>query len=80
METPKNKCNQNNNTMTKKQFLEHHGNKRLKEISGILHIYLSYECVEKHHELENQIMIHESMKVKDALPKIENLLEFEQEQ
>jgi hypothetical protein len=65
--------------MTKKQFLEHHGNKRLKEIAGILHIYLSYECVEKHQELENHIMINETMKVKDALSKIEHLLEFEQE-
>jgi hypothetical protein len=65
--------------MTKKQFLEHHGNKKLKDISGILHIYLSYECVEKHQELENQIMLYESMKVKDILSKIENLLEFEQE-
>lgn len=66
--------------MTKKQFLENHGEKRLKDISGILHIYLTYDSFEKHNELESQIIIHGSTKVKDALPKIEHLLEFEQEQ
>jgi len=79
METPKNKCNKNHsNIMTKQQFLETHGNKKMKEISGILHIYLSYESIEKHQELENQLAIYESVKVKDALSKIEHLLEFEQ--
>ena len=80
METPKNKCNQNNNrTMTKTQFLEHHGNKKLKEVTGTLHIYLKQESIDRHFELDNFIMTNNTMKAKEAIPKIEYLLEFEKE-
>jgi hypothetical protein len=80
METHKNKCNKNNSgRMTRKQFLEQHGNKRLKDVAGILHIYLPYDTIDKHYELENQIMIHDTMKVKDGLSKIEHLLEFDKQ-
>lgn len=65
--------------MTRKQFLAQYGNKRMKDVAGILHIYLAYESVDKHYELENQIMLNDSAKVKDTLHILDNLLEFESE-
>lgn len=65
--------------MTRDQFLKQYGNKRVKDVAGILHIYLAYESVERHYELENMIMLNDTSKVRDALPLFDNILEFENE-
>jgi hypothetical protein len=65
--------------MTRKQFLEQHGEKKIKDVAGILHIYLPYDTIEKHYELENQVMLHNSMKVKEVISKIDHLLDFDKE-
>jgi hypothetical protein len=65
--------------MTKKQFLTQHGDKKVKDVAGILHIYIPYTTIEKHYDLENHIMVNNNMKVKDVFSKFENLLEFEKE-
>jgi hypothetical protein len=66
--------------MTKEKFIKTYGNKRLKDVAGMLHIYLIQETIDKHYELDSYIMFNDTMKVKDAIPDMEHLIEFESEE
>lgn len=80
METPKNKCNQNNSTiMTKEKFIKHYAETKVKDISGILHNYLISSSMESHISLEKKIAQYGILKVKDTISNFDDILEFEED-
>lgn len=65
--------------MTRTKFIQVYGDKRIKDVSGILHNYLIDTGLEKHNELERQIQIYSNEKVKDSINYLDSILEFEYE-
>jgi len=65
--------------MTRQKFIQVYGDKRIKDVSGILHNYLTDDILEKHNELERQIKIYSNEKVKDSIQYLDPILEFEYE-
>jgi hypothetical protein len=63
--------------MTRDQFIKHYGEKRIGEVSGILHNYLLEDGIDKHTDLERSIRSYSSEKVKDVIHLLDPLLEFE---
>jgi hypothetical protein len=65
--------------MTRDKFIQVYGDKRIKDVSGILHNYIIDNILEKHNELERQIKIYSNEKVKDSISYLDPILEFEYE-
>jgi hypothetical protein len=65
--------------MTRDKFIQVYGDKRTKDVSGILHNYLVDDMFEKHNELERQIKLYSNERVKDSIIYLDPILEFEYE-
>jgi hypothetical protein len=63
--------------MTRQKFIQVYGDKRIKDVSGILHNYLVDDMFEKHNDLERQIKIYSNEKVKDSIVYFDPILAFE---
>lgn len=63
--------------MTREQFIQAYGEKRIKDVSGILHNYIIDTRLERYNELERQIKMYSNEKVKDSIIYLDSLLEFE---
>lgn len=63
--------------MTRDQFIKHYGEKRIRDVSGILHNYLLDDGLDKHTELERNIRAYSNEKVKDIIHFLDPILEFE---
>ena len=57
-------------------FINTYGNKKIKDIIGILHNYLKDDRYESHIELESLCIIHKTDKLINVFHKIETLLSF----
>jgi hypothetical protein len=66
--------------MTRQQLINHYGNTRTKDIAGILHNYLFGSSIEEHQLLEDKILSHGELKIKDSIKFLDDLLEFESDE
>jgi len=63
--------------MTREKFIKHYGESKTKDVSGILHNYLIDGSIEKHTMLEHKIKQYATIKIKDSLINLDEILEFE---
>jgi hypothetical protein len=62
--------------MEKNMLINSFGNKQVKDVAGILHNYTPNGTMEEHINLEKYLTKYANFKVADAMPYLEELLEF----
>jgi hypothetical protein len=63
--------------MTKKEMLQKNGNKKVRDVAGILHNYVIGDEYPEHEMLEDAIKPYMNYDLKEAIKSFDHLLEFE---